>query len=76
MGKGLGSRHEMFATLVITARNFRDPNNPNRTGLTLGIPDIAQIRALLESEVGHTTPCVRIDLKFRLSECLPNSHVD
>jgi len=53
MGKGLGSRHEMFATLVITARNFRDPNNPNRTGLTLGIPDIAQIRALLESEVGH-----------------------
>jgi hypothetical protein len=53
MGKGLGSRHEMFATLVITARNFRDPNNPNRTGLTLEIPDIAQIRALLESEVGH-----------------------
>ena len=53
MGKGLGSRHETFATLVITARNFRDPNNPNRTGLTLEIPDIAQIRALLESEVGH-----------------------
>jgi len=27
--KGAGSRHEMFAKLGVTARNFRDPENPN-----------------------------------------------
>ena len=52
--QGPGSRHELFATLGITARNFRDPDNPNLTGLILDIPDVAEFRALLESDEGKT----------------------
>ena len=52
--KGPGSRHEMFAKLGIKARNFRDPSNPNLTGLLLEIPDMAQFKAFLESDEGRT----------------------
>jgi hypothetical protein len=48
--KGPGSRHEMFGKLRIKCRTFRDPNNPNATGL-IGrdtrygeIPRVAAIR--------------------------------
>lgn len=50
--KGPGSRHEMFATLGIKCRNFRDPNNPNSTGVMAEIPDMAKFHALLQSEDG------------------------
>ncbi len=52
--QGPGSRHEMFAKVGIKARNFRDPNNPNLTGVLLEIPDLAQFKAFLESDEGKT----------------------
>ena len=51
--KGAGSRHEMFGKAGIKARNFRDPKNPNFTGLILEIPDMAAFQALLASPEGQ-----------------------
>jgi hypothetical protein len=45
-----GSRHEMFGKHGITCRTFRDPNNPDATGLIVEIPDMAQFQALLQSD--------------------------
>lgn len=50
--KGLGSRHEMFGKLGIKARTFRDPKNPNITGVMANIPDVAAFEALLASPDG------------------------
>jgi hypothetical protein len=51
--KGAGSRHEMFGKLGITARTFRDPGNPDSTGLLLEVPDMAAFKAFLETEEGR-----------------------
>ena len=51
--KGPGSRHEMFWTLGITCRNFRDSKNPNATGLIAEIPDMAKFQELLRSDEGQ-----------------------
>ena len=48
--KGPGSRYEMFAELGVTARTFRDPDNPNSTGLLLEVPDLAKLQAAVESD--------------------------
>lgn len=45
--KGPGSRHEMFAKIGVTARNFRDPNNPNLVGLIAEVPDMAKFDAFM-----------------------------
>jgi len=37
--QGPGSRHEMFGTIGVKCRNFRDPNDPNATGVMAEIPD-------------------------------------
>ncbi|MHB1329530.1 MAG: hypothetical protein ACYC2K_15140 [Gemmatimonadales bacterium] len=50
---GPGSRHEMFAKIGITCRNFRDPNNGNATGVLAEIPDMATFQALLQSDEGQ-----------------------
>jgi hypothetical protein len=50
---GPGSRHEMFGTLGITCRTFRDPNNPAATGVMAEIPDMAKFQALLQSDEGQ-----------------------
>jgi len=50
--KGPGSRHEMFGKLGIKCRSFRDPNNPDATGLILEIPDMGKFQELLQSEEG------------------------
>ena len=52
--KGPGSRHEMFSKLGITARTFRDPENPNLTGLLMEIPDMAAFKAFLATDEGQT----------------------
>ncbi len=49
---GPGSRHEMFGKLGIKCRTFRDPKNPNATGLIAEIPDMAQFQMLIQSEEG------------------------
>jgi hypothetical protein len=51
--KGPGSRHEMFSKIGIKCRNFRDPNNPNSTGLIAEIPDVAEFQELLKSPEGQ-----------------------
>jgi hypothetical protein len=48
--KGKGSRHEMMAELGITARTFRDPKNPNLTGLIFEVPDMEKFQLALESD--------------------------
>jgi len=47
--KGPGSRHEMFGKLGIKCRNFRDPNNPNATGLIAEIPDMAKFQVSIDA---------------------------
>ena len=51
--QGKGSRHEMFAKLGVTCRTFRDPDNPNATGVMAEIPDMAKFQALLQSDEGR-----------------------
>jgi hypothetical protein len=48
--KGAGSRHEMFAKIGVTARTFRDPENPDSTGLILDVPDMAQFQSFMLSD--------------------------
>lgn len=47
--QGAGSRHELLAKLGVTARTFRDPQNPNSVGLVLEVPDMAQFEAFMQS---------------------------
>jgi hypothetical protein len=51
--KGPGSRHEMFGKLGITCRTFRDPGNPNATGVMAEIPDMSAFHELLQSDEGQ-----------------------
>jgi hypothetical protein len=51
--RGPGSRHEMFGRLGVTCRTFRDPGNPDATGLVLEIPDMDKFQALLRSDEGQ-----------------------
>lgn len=50
--KGPGSRHELFAKIGVKCRNFRDPNNPNLTGVLAEVPDINAFRTMLDSDDG------------------------
>jgi len=50
--QGPGSRHEMFAQIGVKARNFKDPNDPNSTGVLAEVPDMKAFREMLESEEG------------------------
>jgi hypothetical protein len=47
-----GNRHEMFADFG-TMRTFRDPMNPNSTGLIAEIPDMEKFQALMNSDMGR-----------------------
>lgn len=51
---GPGSRHEMFGKLGITCRTFRDPENPNATGVMAEIPDMVKFQELLQSDEGKS----------------------
>jgi len=48
--KGPRSRHEMFGRIGVTARTFRDPENPNMTGLMLDVPDMERFRSFMASD--------------------------
>ena len=50
--KGPGSRHEMFGKLGVKCQTFRDPENPNMTGIKAEIPDMAQFQEFLQSDEG------------------------
>ncbi len=49
--KGPGSRHEMFAEFGITVLGtFRDPANPNSTGLLIDVSDMEKFQTLMGAE--------------------------
>ena len=48
--QGAASRHEMFAKIGVTARTFRDPQNPASTGLILDVPDMDKFQAFMSSD--------------------------
>ena len=48
--QGAGSRHELVAKMGATARTFRDPQNPNLTGLIVEVPDMMQLQAFMQSD--------------------------
>jgi len=49
--KGSGSRHEMLADAGVTSvRTFRDPENPNSTGLIWEVSDMEKLQAFMESD--------------------------
>ncbi len=45
-------REEVFGSLGITVRTFRDPEGSNRVGLILEVPDMAAFEAVIQSEAG------------------------
>ncbi len=50
--KGEGGRHEMFGKIGAKCRTFRDPKNPNLTGVIAEIQDMAAFEKLLASDEG------------------------
>jgi len=48
--KRIESRHEMFAKIGVTARTFRDPDNPDSTGLILDVPNMEQYQTFMASD--------------------------
>jgi hypothetical protein len=40
----------MFAQIGVTARCFRDPKNPNSTGLILEVPDMERFETFMASD--------------------------
>jgi len=49
--KGPGSRHELLAEAGVTAaRNFRDPENPNSTGVLFEVSDMEKFQAFMASD--------------------------
>jgi len=50
--KGPGSRHGMFGKLGVKCQTFRDPENPNTTGIIAEIPDMAKFQEFLQSDEG------------------------
>ena len=47
---GAGSRHELMSKAGATARAFRDPQNPNLTGLIIEVSNLAQFQAFMQSD--------------------------
>ncbi len=47
-----GKRAEVFGTVVSDIRTFVDPENPNRVGLSMDVPDMDAFQAVMGSEAG------------------------
>jgi hypothetical protein len=43
-------REEIFGRMGVTHRTFLDPENPNRAGLLLEIPDMDAFQAMMQSQ--------------------------
>lgn len=71
--KKAGSRHEMFGKIGVTARTFKDTENPNTTGLILDVPDMGEFQTFMASdeakkamqEDGLKADSIRIMSEFR-----------
>ena len=72
--KGPGSRHEMFAKIGVTARNFRDPNNPNSVGVLFEVPDMEKFNTFMASDEAKKAMAedrLKLDTLRILSEFTP-----
>lgn len=72
--KGPGSRHELFAQIGVTARNFTDPENPDRTGLILEVPDMEQFQSFMasnEAKKAMEEDRIKVETMRALSEFTP-----
>jgi hypothetical protein len=49
---GSPKREEVFGTLGITTRTFRDPDGSNQVGLIVEVPDMAAFEEVMQSEAG------------------------
>ena len=47
-----GKRAEVFGTVVSDIRTFVDPENPNRVGLSMDVPDMDAFQAVMGSAAG------------------------
>ena len=43
-------RAEVFGSAVTNIRTFVDPQNPNRVGLSMDVPDMDAFQAIMESD--------------------------
>lgn len=50
---GEGGRHEMFGKIGAKCRTFRDPKNPDSTGVIIDVPDMDAFEQLLASDEGQ-----------------------
>lgn len=48
--EGAGSRNEMFERIGVAARTFRDPGNPDSTGLILNVRDLERFESFMASD--------------------------
>ncbi|MEB3263859.1 MAG: hypothetical protein VKJ66_05760 [Synechococcus sp.] len=74
--QGPGSRHELFGRLGLQCRTFRDPSDPNSTGVMATIPDLAAFHALQQSEEGQQAireDSLQVETMRLLSEFSPDS---
>ena len=72
--KGPGSRHEMFAKIGVTARNFRDPDNPNAVGVLFEVPDMEKFQTFMASDEAKKAMAedrLKLDTLRILSEFTP-----
>ena len=69
-----GSRHEMFAKIGVEARTFRDPDNPDSTGLILEVPDLERFNAFMgsdEAKEAMEEDSLKVETLRILSEFVP-----
>ena len=69
--KGPGSRHEMFAKIGVTARTFKNPDNPNLVGVLFDVPDMKKFDSFMasdEAKKAMTEDRLKIDTLRILSE--------
>jgi len=45
-------REEVFASVATNIRTFVHPEDPNRVGLTMDVPDVSAFEAVVQSEAG------------------------
>jgi len=72
--KGRGSRHELFAKHGIKARTFKDPKDPDSTGVVLDVPDMAKLQAFLasdEAKKAMSADGVKVETMRMLVEFVP-----
>jgi len=73
-GSGPDSRHAMFAEVGVKTRTFRSKQNPNAAAVLLEVPDMAKLKALLESDRGKQAMAedgLKIDTMRLMDEFTP-----